>query len=145
MPKSAPRTPTLIFRLHPEDQTRLDELCRLEGKKRPQLVREAVTWYLEHKDRLAEDMRDSKVEKRLKRMEDRLSGLLAKANLDLGTIVQIMYSKLGGTDEQKAAAFKKARRQSVLRLKQKLQEETELQELYKKDLAPPEHPEEIAP
>lgn len=143
MPKSAPRTPTLIFRLHPEDQTRLDELCRLEGKKRPQLVREAVTWYLEHKDRLAEDMRESKVEKRLKRMEDRLSGLLAKANLDLGTLVQIMYIRL--PEEQRDATFKKARRQSVLRLKQKLQEETELQELYKKDLAPPEQPEEMAP
>lgn len=146
MPKSAPRTPTLIFRLHPDDQARLDDLCRLEGKKRPELVREAVTWYLDNKDRLAEDMRQSKTERRLKRMEDRLSGLLAKANLDLGTIVQILYSKMGGTQDEKEAAFKKARGQAVKRLKMKLQEDAELQELYKQDLAgPPDKVEEVAP
>lgn len=146
MPKRAPRTPTLIFRLHPEDQTRLDELCKIEGKKRPELVREAVTWYLDNKDRLAEDMRHSKLEKRLKRMEDRLSGLLAKANLDLGTLVQIMYIKMSGTQQEKGDVFKKARGLAVKRLKQKLQEDAELQELYKQDLAgTPEKVEELAP
>lgn len=143
MPKSAPRTPTLIFRLHPQDQIRLDELCRLEGKKRPALVREAVTWYLDNKDRLAEDRMQSKMDRRLRRMEDRLAGLLAKANLDLGTVVQILFSKMGGTQQEKEAAFKKARGQAVRRLKTKLTEDAELEELYKKDIAGPDK--EVAP
>lgn len=143
MPKSAPRTPTLIFRLHPQDQIRLDELCRLEGKKRPELVREAVTWYLDNKDRLAEDRLQSKMDRRLRRMEDRLAGLLAKANLDLGTVVQILFSKMGGTQQEKEAAFKKARGQAVRRLKTKLTEDAELEELYKKDIAGPDK--EVAP
>jgi len=143
MPKSAPRTPTLIFRLHPQDQIRLDELCRIEGKKRPELVREAVTWYLDNKDRLAEDRLQSKMDRRLRRMEDRLAGLLAKANLDLGTVVQILFSKMGGTQQEKEAAFKKARGQAVRRLKTKLTEDAELEELYKKDIAGPDK--EVAP
>lgn len=146
MPKSAPRTPTLIFRLAPQDQIRLDELCRIEGKKRPDIVREAVMWYLDNRERLSEDMRESKVDKRIKRMEDRLAALLAKANLDLGTLVQIMYIKMSGTTVEKGEVFKRARGQAVKRLRQKLQEDVELQELYKQDIAgPPEKAEDLAP
>ena len=146
MPKPAPRTASISYRLTSVDQARLDEICSQEKKTRPEVTREAMLWYLDNRERLSEDLRQSKLEKRLGHLENRLAGLLAKANLDLGTLVQIMFNRMGGTDAEKTEIFKKARRQSVKRLRQKLQDETELAEVYQRDLAGvPEKPEALAP
>lgn len=146
MPRSAPQTPPITYRLLSVDQARLDEICSQEKKTRPEVTREAVLWYLDNRERLSEDLRQSKLEKRLRHLEDRLAGLLAKANLDLGTLVQIMFNRMGGTEAEKTEIFKKARRQSVKRLKQKLQDETELAEVYQKDISGgSQQPEALAP
>jgi hypothetical protein len=117
----------------------------MEKKTRPEVTRDAMLWYLDNREKLAEDMRQSKLEKRIKHMEDRLASLLSKANLDLGTLVQIMFNKMGGTEAEKTEAFKKARRQSVKRLRTKLQDESEMTELYKQDMDPVEKAEVLAP
>ncbi len=145
MPKPAPRTASISYRLTSTDQIRLDELCGMEKKTRPEVTRDAMLWYLDNREKLAEDMRQSKLEKRIKHMEDRLASLLSKANLDLGTLVQIMFNKMGGTEAEKTEAFKKARRQSVKRLRTKLQDESEMTELYKQDMDPVEKAEVLAP
>lgn len=145
MPKPAPRTASISYRLTSVDQARLDEICSREKKTRPEVTREAMLWYLDNRERLSEDMRQSELVKQMKHQTNRLAGLLAKANLDLGTLVQIFYSRMGGTEEEKTAVFKKARKQSITRLKTKLQEEAELAELYKKDMVPPEEAQGLAP
>jgi len=145
MPKRPPQTAPIVYRLLSEDQGRLDAICLVEKRNRADVTREAVLWWLDHREKLAEDMRQSKLEKRVRHMEDRLAGLLSKANLDLGTLVQIMFIKMGGTEAEKTETFKKARRQSVKRLKAKLQDETEMAELYKQDMDPPEKGEVLAP
>ncbi|HEY9684284.1 MAG TPA: hypothetical protein V6C86_22080 [Oculatellaceae cyanobacterium] len=145
MPKPAPRTAAISYRLTSVDQARLDEICKQEKKTRPEVTRDAMLWYLDNRERLSEDMRQSELVKLLRNSVNRIAGLIAKGNLDTGTILQIFYSRMGGSEEEKAAAFKKARKQSVTRLKMKLQEEAELAELYKKDMVPPEEAQELAP
>lgn len=144
MPRPKPQTPPIVYRLLSEDQSRLDAICLVEKRNRADVTREAVLWYLDHREKLVEDMRESKVEKRIKHMEDRLASLLSKANLDLGTLVQIMFNKMGGTEAEKTEVFKKARRQSIKRLRTKLQDESEIAEVYKQDMDP-EKVEVLAP
>jgi len=145
MPKPRPRTPTISFRLKEIDQKRLDDLCLLEKRNRPDMVRQAVIWYLDHQQKLSQDLRETNLERRIKKMEDRICGLVAKGNIDVNTILQVIYLGSNAPLPEKAERYKKARGLAVKRLKQKLEDDEELKRLYMQDVDPDLKADEIAP
>jgi len=58
-PKKREFKPTLETKLTREDFMRVDALAKAERKSKSELVREAVLWYLEHKDELASKQRET--------------------------------------------------------------------------------------
>ena len=134
MPKIAPRTPVINIRLTEGDQEKLDAICKVEKRSRPEVVRRAVTDYLDRLEREQIDARETKLERRIKKMEDRIAGLLARGNIDVGVILAIMRNNMPAATRDED--IKKAHRTSVMRLRKKLETEGEgLKELYQAEIA----------
>lgn len=133
MPKTT-RPPIINFRLTLGDTQRIDAVCRLEGKNRPEIVRRAVTDYLDRLGKEQADARETKLEHRLKKMEDRIAGLLARANIDIGVILDIIYRNMPET--KRDDVLKTAHKKSVSRLRRKLEIEGEgLVQVYKAEIS----------
>ncbi len=113
--------PQIEFRLLAEDHEKFGSLCRLKGKKRSELAREAVVWYLENQEHLMQEKRESFLEKRMKKMEDRLAGLQARTAIDVGMIYMLLYRNMDTSKRDDAIAW--AYNSAVKRLKKKLEGE----------------------
>lgn len=134
MPKIV-RPPVINVRLSEADQERLDAICKVEKRSRPDVIRRLVTDSLNRIATEQNDARESKLEKRIKRMEDRIAGLLARANIDVGVILAIMRANMPPATRDDD--IKKAHKTSVMRLRRKLETEGEgLKELYKAEIDP---------
>jgi hypothetical protein len=131
--KKKKRTTPIEVRLTSDDQDRFDRICRLEGKKRPEIARRAIVFYLDALERQEEEVRESALERRLKRMEDRLAALLARGNIDVGVIIQLIYRNMN--PETRADVLKTAHKMSALRIRQKIEEAKDIQDLYRKEIA----------
>jgi len=112
------RTPAVVIRLLPNDHIRLEEQCRLQGKKRNQLAREAIIRFLNHPDGSPDTPNDTALEKRLKKMEDRLAKLQVKTAIDAGMIYLLLYRNMDLDERDKAIAW--AYQGSMKRLRKKL-------------------------
>lgn len=93
MPKTK-RTPTIETKLQAADYGRFEMACSLSGKTKTEVAREAILRYLDDLERGQSDARDTKIEKRLKAIEDRYAGLLVRVGLDVGTLVALMSSRI---------------------------------------------------
>jgi hypothetical protein len=118
MPKTA-TVAQIEFRLLAQDHARFDSLCRTKGKKRSELAREAVVWYLENEDKLATNSRETLLEKRIRKMEERMAGLQARTAIDVGMIYMLMYRNMAQETREDHVAW--AYKNSVERLKKKLE------------------------
>ena len=122
MPKTK-QTPKIETRLSIESYRRFDELSRTRGKTRTEVAREALLLFLDHEDKLREDNRESVLEKRMRKMEERLASLMARTAIDVGTIFSLMYRNIDRSmsekerDEMVTWAYNVA----VARLKKKLE------------------------
>lgn len=133
MPRKA-RTPVIFVRLLAGDQEKLDAICQAEHRSRPELVRRAVTEYLDRLEQAQFQERETKLERRLKKMEDRIAGLLSRGNIDVGVILAIMRANMPAATRDDD--LKKAHKTSVMRLRKKLEADGEgLQELYRSEIA----------
>lgn len=115
------RKPTLVSiygSLNPEDVQRLNQMAFAKGKAPSAIVREAVLLFLDGQETEAIDAREALVEKRLKRMEDRLAALLARTAIDAGMIFQILQANMN--PETKSEDLMWAHNLAVKRLKTKL-------------------------
>lgn len=115
------RKPTLVSiygSISPEDVQRLNGLAIAKGKAPSAVVREAVLLYLDGQETEVIDARESLVEKRLKKMEDRLASLVARTAIDAGMIFQILQANMN--PETKADDLMWAHNLAVSRLKKKL-------------------------
>jgi metal-responsive CopG/Arc/MetJ family transcriptional regulator len=111
--------PQIEFRLLGNDHVRFDDICRVKGKKRSELAREAVKWYLDNEENLAADSRETLLEKRMKRMEDRMAALQARTAIDVGMIFHIMYRNM--EPEKRDDVVTWAYNGAIERLKKKLE------------------------
>ena len=115
------RKPTLVSiygSLNPEDVQRLNQMASAKSKAPSAIVREAVLLYLDGQETEAIDARESLVDKRLKKMEDRLASLVARTAIDAGMIFQILQANMN--PETKAEDLMWAHNLAVKRLKTKL-------------------------
>jgi len=94
MKKQGPKIET---RLAPETYQRF--LALLEERKitAAELGREAILFYLDHHQTTRDDRRESKLERRLKAIEDRYASLLVRVGIDVGTIMALMSSRIDQT------------------------------------------------
>jgi len=125
------QVPPLQFRLLEEDQKKFEELCRVKNKKRTELAREAVVWYLTHQDKLVADSRETLLEKRMRKMEERIAALQARTAIDVGMIYHLIYRNMDVSKRDDVIAW--AYNSSVQRLRKKLTgEAADIKELMQK-------------
>lgn len=129
MPKTTSST-VVHSRLSEVDYQRLKEQVKAQKVSESHLVREAIRRYLDYADKQALDHGETKVERRLKRMEDRLASLLARLGVDIGIVYQFLWHQ--SDPETRNQLFNKCYKDSRNRLAGKLDKiETEFKELIK--------------
>ena len=109
------------------DAVRLKARAVLVKGTEASLVREAVLFYLDHQEKEKENRKETMLEKRMQRMEDRLAAILAKTAIDVGVIYSLLWQNANykTRDEQ----FIRARKHSIDRLRKKWNsEEMEIKE-----------------
>ena len=110
--------PKVETRLARADINRLDEAAKVAKKSRADFARQALLWYLNNLDNLKAEERESPLERRIKKMEDRLAALMARTAIDVGTIFALLWRR---TDQQdRKEVFNTCYMQAVKRLKKKL-------------------------
>ncbi len=132
-PSKAKRTSPIEVRLVPDDLKRFDVLCAGSGRNRAQVAREAILWYMDQQDKIIQDSRESKLEARIRKMENRMAALISRGNIDTGVILEIIYSNM--PVEDKEAVLKKCHKRAAMRLKGKIAEVEDIEELFRKELA----------
>lgn len=131
--KKYKRTSPIEVRLVPDDLKRFDVLCTSSGRNRAQVAREAILWYMEQQDKIIQDSRESKLEARIRKMENRMAALISRGNIDTGVILEIIYSNM--PVEDKEAVLKKCHKRAAMRLKGKIAEVEDIEELFRNELA----------
>ncbi|MBA4049814.1 MAG: hypothetical protein C0464_02265 [Cyanobacteria bacterium DS2.008] len=86
--------PTLETKVTREDFNRVDALAKAEGRTKSELVREAVLWYLDHKEELANKRRDTETVKAIKEMTNRVCAMLARQGGIVGTLYELTWMSL---------------------------------------------------
>lgn len=112
------RRPTVETKLSEADFVRFEQLCRLEDKTKTELAREAIRFYMDQKENKILDERESAVEQRIKKMEDRIAKLIVKVGLDVGTLHQLFWSR--SDKDGRDQLFTECYISAVQRLKNKL-------------------------
>ena len=92
--RKTPQTKKLETRLATQDLKRFEQLVVSTGKSRPQLLREAMLEYMDRQEQGVIDERESRLEKRLKAIEDRYASLLVRVGLDVGTTLALLSSRI---------------------------------------------------
>lgn len=127
--------PTVETKLAQADSNRVAELARAEGKTKSEVVREAVLWYLEHKEEQANRDRETQIAREIKAMTDRVCGMLARQGAALGTLYELTWMSLPNEDakEQFRAAVTTAKQKMRNRLEK---DERDLAEQLKRAVSP---------
>lgn len=86
--------PTLETKVTREDFQRVDTLAKAEGKTKSELLREALLWYLEHKDEIASKPRESETVQAIKEMTNRVCAMLARQGATVGTLYELTWMSL---------------------------------------------------
>lgn len=118
MPKITRRTTNLQTRLSPLDEERFFALAKAQNRTGTELLRESIKFYLDHCDRQVVDYQESKLERRLKRLEDRMAGLLARLGMDIGIVYNFLWHQ--SDPETRRQLFDKCYKDARLRLANKL-------------------------
>ncbi len=116
------RIPPMEIRLAPSDQLRFDHYAASLGKTKTEMAREAVRYWLDHQDKQINDDRESKLEARIRKMEDRLAAMIMRGTIDTGVLYQAIYYNFGADAEK---AFMSFYNQSVKRLKFKRKDQAD--------------------
>lgn len=95
--------PRVETKLRREDFKRVDDLAKQENKTKSEVVREAVLWYLEHREALANEPRETAYAQAVNAMTNRVCAMLARQGRLMGTLFELTYANMNQTKEGKAA------------------------------------------
>lgn len=126
--------PKVETKLRREDFQRVDELAKLENKTKSEVVRDAVLWYLEHREQLKNEPKETAYAQAVNAMTNRVCAMLARQGRLMGTLFELTYANMSQTKEGKAAfeAAANTARQKMAKAVDK--DERELVEAMKKVL-----------
>ncbi|MBX9723278.1 MAG: hypothetical protein K2X81_17880 [Candidatus Obscuribacterales bacterium] len=110
--------PRVETRLTRADMKRLDEAAKKANKTRSDYVRQVLLWSLDNEDKIQSEEQEAPIEKRLKKMEDRLAALMARTAIDVGSVYALLWHRSAGEDRKEL--FDACYKQSIDRLKKKL-------------------------
>jgi hypothetical protein len=88
------QSPKIETRLTATDHKRFLQLAEEKKVSMAELSREAILAYLDNHQTETEDRRETKVERRLKAIEDRYASLLVRIGIDTGTIMALLSSRI---------------------------------------------------
>jgi predicted DNA-binding protein len=127
--------PTVETKLAQADSNRVGALAKKEGKTNSEVVREAVLWYLAHKEELEFQDREALIAKEIRGMTDRICGMLARQGAAIGTLYELTWSSLPNEDakEQFRSAMNTAKQKMRNRLEK---DERDMADAMKKVVAP---------
>jgi hypothetical protein len=139
--KRRKQTSPIEVRLRPDDLAAFDQLCRVSNRKRPEVAREAILWYMEQQAKKVQDVRESKLELRIRKMENRMAALISRGNIDTGVLLEIISANMPGADRD--AVLKRSHKRAAMRLKRKVDEVDDIADLFKNELAKADTFEEV--
>lgn len=93
--------PTVETKLTREDFNRVDALAKSEGVSKSELVREALLWYLAHRDELAAKPRETETVQAIKEMTNRVCAMLARQGGLVGTLYELTWMSLPNEEARK--------------------------------------------
>lgn len=111
------RLVTVFSCLAPEDVMRLNDLANNKGVKPSVVLRDAALWYLDHHDKLSQDSKETEAVRLIKKLDQRLSGLIIQVLIDVGIIINLMWKHLHPETADADLAW--ARKHSLLRLQKR--------------------------
>jgi hypothetical protein len=117
----ASRTPTIETKLLAADHERFERLCRIDGKTKSEVIRDAVNLYLDIRENNLLEDRDSKLSKQMQKGFDRLAAIFSRSNIDVGMIYQIIYDSL--PEKTRNEKFYAAHKIAVERSKKQLSQD----------------------
>ncbi len=91
------RTPTIATKLTLVDHERFEQFCRMKGITKTEQARKAILFYMEYNEDEFFKERDSVIEQRLKSMEDRFGGLMAKIGVGVFGLEHLFWTR---TDQE---------------------------------------------
>ena len=97
------------------------------------MAREAILWYMEYQAKRVQESRETKLEQRIRKMENRLAALISRGNIDTGVILEMIYANMPAVDKE--AVLKRSHKRAAMRLKSKVAEVEDIEELFKKEIA----------
>jgi len=128
--------PKVETKLRREDFKRVDDLAKLEGKTKSEVVREAVLWYLDEQEQRKNEARESLIAQSIDAMANRVCAMLARQGRQIATVFELTYTNMSRSAEGKASfeAAATTAKQKMSRAVQK--DERELVESMKKVAKP---------
>ncbi len=124
-----PRVETKLARA---DFKRVDDLAREDGITKSEIVRDAVLWYLAHRDEIKNEPRETKIAKEIEAMTNRVCAMLARQGRWMGTMFELTYTSMSQTKEGKEA-FESARQKAGQRMAKSIEkDERDLVEAMKR-------------
>lgn len=128
--------PKLETKLAREDHRRVEEVARSEGKTKSEVLREAVLWYLENKDRIKNEPHDAAIALSIEAMTNRLAAMLARQSRMIAAMFELTHDSMSGTAEGESAFAAAVTRANQKMAKRVQEEERELVQAMKKALKP---------
>ena len=95
-----PRVETKLSR---PDFKRVDDLAKEDGVTKSEIVREAVLWYLMHRDEIKNEPRDTMIASSIEAMTNRVCAMLARQGRLVATLFELTYTSMSQTKEGKEA------------------------------------------
>jgi metal-responsive CopG/Arc/MetJ family transcriptional regulator len=95
-----PRVETKLAR---SDFKRVDDLAKEDGVTKSEIVRDAVLWYLEHREELKNEPRDRMITGSIDAMTNRVCAMLARQGRLVATLFELTYTSMSQTKEGKEA------------------------------------------
>lgn len=117
------RTPTIATKLAAIDHIKFEQFCRVQGKTKTEIAREVILFYLQAKTAENIDEHQCALEKRLQKMENRISGLLVKLGIGLYGLEHLLW--LRTDSEVRSKIFAECYTSGVNKMRTKLKDSEE--------------------
>jgi stringent starvation protein B len=124
-----PRVETKLSRA---DFKRVDDLAREDGVTKSEIVREALLWYLEHRDEIKNEPRETAIAQQIEAMTNRVCAMLARQGRWMGTMFELTNISMSQTKEGREA-FETARKTAAQKMARSIEkDERDLVEAMKR-------------
>lgn len=117
------RTPTIATKLAAVDHIKFDQFCRIEGRTKTEVTRDAILYYMQAKQKEQLDEHQAAIEKRFHKMENRLAGLMVKLGVGIYGLEHLFWTRTD--DDIRKKLFHECYVSGVRKMHDKLKPEEE--------------------